>query len=440
MNKTQRIIALGLLAFALAGTASIAAPTQANANVITKIKDALSKIGDLKRKLAEFATGEIKRVIDAFKKGPKGLMEYALNKIPGPIGKVLSALILGGGNIGERLKRAGQALISELKKFVDSAKNGIKNTVDKLVKPLFNKAKEFITNTVLKPAMEGLGALIRNGLDSVIEKVASAVLGKSEAFREKLDGIVGALDAVAAGDTSAVNAKLAAYNVSVETMGKDVVNLALDYGLGWVRGKVVAFVMKKVNKLMQKVWTWAYRGVSAARNAVQGAVGSVPFAGGVLAAFVGFLIDQGWEFLKGKVNEFIEAQVNKLADLAAGKARELLSGPAAKAGGAIQWLVDKIRGPLQEIAQKVKAKIAPVLSQYKGLVAKLEKLRDKRSGGGAAAAEGGDGEEAAVQAADGEDNKGEAAGEGASEGGEAPAEGAQQTEEAQPAAAEGGGR
>ena len=383
MKRTQRIIGVGLLAFALAGTVSIASPTQAHANVITDIKNALSKIGDLKRKLAEFATGEIKRVLEAFKKGPKGLMEYALNKIPGPIGKVLSALILGGGSIAERLKRAGQALLSELKKLVDGVKNGIKNTIDKLVKPLFEKAKEFVSNTVLKPAMNGLGALIRGGIDTVVEKVAGAVLGKSEAFREKLDGIVGALDAVAAGDTSGVNAKLAAYNLSVENLGNQAVEMALDYGLAWVRGKVVAFVMKNVNKLMQKVWTWAYRGVSLARNAVQGAVGSIPFAGGVLAAFVGFLIDQGWDFLKSKVDEFIENQITKLADLAAGKAKELLSGVAGKAGSAIQWLVDKIRGPLQEIAQKVKAKLDPVLGQYRGLVSKLERLRDKRAAGGA---------------------------------------------------------
>ena len=152
---------------------------------------------------------------------------------------------------------------------------------------------------------------------------------------------------------------------------------ALDYGLGWLRGKAVTFVMKNVDKFMQKVWSWAYKGVSIARNAVQGAVGSIPFVGGALAVVLGVLIDEGWNLLKGKVDEFIETAVNNLADSAMGAAKNMLSGLAGKAGGALQGLVDALKGPLQTISTKVRERVLPILEKYRAVVSRLQKLATK---------------------------------------------------------------
>jgi hypothetical protein len=357
-------------------------PPAAHANIFSDVADALKKVGELTAKIAQYTTGEMARIISAFRQGPHGLLRYVIEKLPGPLAapaKIVEAMVFGGGSLVDRLKRAGEALLDELKSIINSVKNAITSGIDKVVKPLLAQVQQFINDKVLTPAISGLTSFLGGQLDSVIAKVAGAILGKTDRLQKQADGLLGALDAVASGDMSAVNAQLAAFNTNIDTIGQDAVNMALDLGLNWLRGKVVAFVMKGVDKLMQMVWKWAYQGVAAARNAVQGLVGSVPFAGGVLAGVVGVLIDQGWELLKGKVNEFIEGQVNRLADMAMGKAKELLSGVAGSVGGALQGLVNALRGPLQTIAQKVKEKIEPIVGKYRAVVVALQKLRDKRA-------------------------------------------------------------
>jgi hypothetical protein len=342
-----------------------------------KLAQLLAKVGELTKKLAEFTTGQIVEVISAAKEGPLGLLKWVANKMPPPIGKVVNALFFEGGSFVDRLKKVGAILLDGLKSLVDGVKRGMQEGIDKVVKPLVAQVTGFIEKSVLGPALEGVAGLVQGEIDDIASQVAGAILGRTEGLQARIGSLAGAIEGVANGDMSAVNSQLAAYNTSIDTVGQDVVNMALEYGLGWVRGKAVTFVMKNVHKLMDQVWRWAYTGVSAARNAVQGAVGSIPFAGGVLAAAVGFLIDQAWDLLKGKVDEFLEEQVNKFAEFAMSKAKEALSGPAARAGGFLQKLVDGLRGPLQIVAQKVKALTDPILSKYRAVVAKLQAIRDK---------------------------------------------------------------
>jgi phage-related protein len=267
-------------------------------------------------------------------------------------------------------------LLGDLKKLIDGVKNGMKNGIDKVVKPLVAKARDFILNTVMKPAISALGGILSKEIDKVVERVAANILGRTEGVRGQLDKLGGIIEAVASGEQG-INDKLAGFNMSIDTLGKDVVNFAVDYGLGWLRGKAVTFVMGKIQKLMDKVWSWAYKGVSIARNAVQGAVGTIPFVGGVLAATLGLLIDEGWNLLKGKVDEFIETAVNNLADSAMGAAKNMLSGLTGKAGGALQGLVNALRGPLQTISNKVKERVMPILEKYRAVVSRLQKLAAK---------------------------------------------------------------
>ena len=341
-----------------------------------KLKKLLAQVGELGKKLASFATGEIGKLIKAFKGGLKGLLKYAADKLPGPAGKIIDAAFLQGGSLMDRLKRVGQLLLGDLKKLIDGVKNGMKNGIDKVVKPLVAKARDFILNTVMKPAISALGGLLNNEIDKVVERVAANILGRTENLRGQIDKLGGIIDAVANGEQG-VNDKLASFGTSIDTIGQDIVNFALDYGLGWLRGKAVTFVMKNVDKFMQKVWSWAYKGVSIARNAVQGAVGSIPFVGGALAVVLGVLIDEGWNLLKGKVDEFIETAVNNLADSAMGAAKNMLSGLAGKAGGALQGLVDALKGPLQTISTKVRERVLPILEKYRAVVSRLQKLAKK---------------------------------------------------------------
>lgn len=350
---------------------------QARASVFDDISNALNKIGSLGKQIAEFTTGEMAKLISAFKSGPEGLMKYVLEKIPGA-GKIIEAFMFGGGSLADRLKRAGETLLSELKSLVDGAINAIKTGFNNTLAPIITKAKEFITEKVLKPALDGLTNLISGEIDHIAEKVASMILAKTDRAQGMIDSVAGALDSVASGDFSAVDKKLAGYNTSLDTIGQDAVNMAIEYGLEWLRGKIVPFVMTNVHKLLKMVWDWAYKGVAIARNAIQGLVGSIPFAGAALAPIVGGLIDEGWKLLKGKVEDFVDTQINSLADMAMGAAKNFLAGPASKAGGIIQSLVEMIKGPLQTIATKVKAKVDPIMAQYRNVIASLKKVRDKK--------------------------------------------------------------
>lgn len=359
------ILKLGRVATAIATQCRSARPPQCILRAIVsqlppplpKVVQALTGPGNLRTKI-------------------KNAAQALLSGLPKPIPDIVKSL-LGPGGWKEKMKKIGDAVLALLKSAIDSAKKKLKAAIDKVFKPVVNKVRDFIVKTVIRPAAQGLSSIVRRGLDAVVERVAAAILGRTEKMRGQADALIAALDSMAAGNFSAVNAKLAAYNTNLDSVGRDATKLALEYGLEFVRGKAVAFVLKKVEGLMKKVWQWAWVPVSAAQKAIVGAVGTIPIAGGVLAAAAATLIELGWNTLKGKVEQFIEDQVNKIADIAMARAREALSGPAARAGGALQAIVNAIKGPLQSIAQKVQAKIKPVLDRYRSVVARLKKVRDR---------------------------------------------------------------
>jgi hypothetical protein len=98
----------------------------------------------------------------------------------------------------------------------------------------------------------------------------------------------------------------------------------VEYAVDWARGQALSFVLGNLHRLLKHFWGWAYQGVSAARNAVQGIVGSVPFAGGVLAAALGAAVDFAWGELTKLVERVIDGVVRNVADLAFGKLKEEL--------------------------------------------------------------------------------------------------------------------
>ena len=176
-----------------------------------------------------------------------------------------------------------------------------------------------VMNSVIKFLMDALGAggglllqFIKNPetkgkIMEVFRKIAD-VSGK---INKGIEGALKVAEAVRTGNFTTIEKALAARSELPSKLGKEDMKKMLNGLLTFARDQLWLLFYKLLRKLTQKLEMFMDRAFDVPRNALIGAVGTIPFAGGVLAGALNYGIGVLLDFIK----EQISGAIHKSAEI-----------------------------------------------------------------------------------------------------------------------------
>lgn len=226
--------------------------------------------------------------------------------------RVGRAIKRGVRKIGKGIKKAVKKVGKGIKKVVKKVGKAVKKVVKKIGK-FFGNIKNFAKNLKNKliAKMKGFAKKIFNKVKGLFEGIMNKILAK---VSDKLGFNLLELEKIIDKKSGKVN--MAAVKKII---------------IGKVQGFIMPWITDKVEWLVNKGLSFIKPLLDGAASAIIGAVGSIPFAGGALAAAISVayrfgldaLINLAIKGITGLVQKFVSSMLNKGFDFLARKVRPL---------------------------------------------------------------------------------------------------------------------
>ena len=290
------------------------------------------KIGRAFRRLGRKIKKGFKKVGKAFKKAGK--------KIKKGFKKAGKALKKVGKKIKKGFVKAGKAIKKGLVKAGKAIKKGFQKVgqwfkkLGKKIKGWFKGIKKKIVNG-FKKFVQKIVNWAKKIFNKVLNKILGKVAGKMRLGLEQVERVV---------DMNTGKIKM-----------KELSNIAVKMIEGWVK----PWLEDKIGDILNKAFSYIRPYLDIAVKAIVGAIGSIPFAGGVLAA----LVSAGYSW---GIQKLLDWAAQKLAGLTWKWASTLL-----KKG--LNFLIKKV-APLRQFMERVTRNALKLYSYIKKGRAAVNKL------------------------------------------------------------------
>lgn len=252
--------------------------------------------------------------------------------------------------VGDKLKKVGKKIGAGIKKVAKKVGSGIKNVAKKVGEGLKKVGK------AIGKAFKSIGDFAKKIKDKVVAKLAGfakKMLDKAKGF---IDGILNKLIGTIANKLG---------------LGVDDINRIVDLKtgkinmaevkkmiVGKISQRIVDFIEGKVRIVVDKVFSLVRPLLDSAVSAIVGAVGSIPFAGGAIAAAVSAAYSFGMVKLRDLAVTGVTKLVKKVIDGLLGKGFDFLVkriAPLRKIVEKIVGQATRLYGMLGKAQQKVGA-------------------------------------------------------------------------------------
>jgi hypothetical protein len=268
--------------------------------------------------------------------------------------------------------------VNKAKEALEAAVNGVRASAEGLLR-----------DHVITPAMKW--AIDKVFGDKTYEKVvdiANKILGSVEKAQARDGAAQEALEALAERDLAKFDAAFGRYEAQIADLKGMRAGGLLSGVVDYAQDRLTDFIRGKAVDLFNNVFDKFEIPLDAIKTAAVTSLGSIPFAGGILAGLADFIITEGIRWLREKAVEFVAQKVVELVTPLLNNLSAALKKVVGRAEGFLQPIIDALRPVLADVNQRV----ATMVASYERVAAKLKEARARIAAESAsAAAEGAEG-------------------------------------------------